>query len=137
MTNVLTYHDADIMARTVYGEARGEPMDGKIAVAAVMLNRWRSGKWFAAPTLAETCQRPGQFSCWLDNDPNRPKLLAVTLDDQFFRDCWQAGLMAIAGPLPFGPTVCHYLVAGTSASWKDPNKLVATIGRHEFYAGIS
>lgn len=133
----LTYHDGDILSRTIFGEARGEPMDGKVAVAAVMLNRWRSRKWFAGTTLAETCQKPGQFSCWNLTDPNRAKLLAAGLDDQFFTDCWGAGLTALAGPLPFGWNVWHYKVVGTPAAWATGHTPVATIGHHEFYAGIS
>jgi N-acetylmuramoyl-L-alanine amidase len=133
----LTYHDADVLARTIWGEARGEPWDGKIAVAAVMLNRWRSGRWFAAPTLAGTCQKPGQFSCWLDNDPNKAKLLAVTLADASLQECWSAGLTAVNGPLPFAQNVWHYLVTGTPAGWATGQAPIATIGHHSFYAGIA
>ena len=37
-----TSGDLYLMARAVYGEARGEPYQGKVAVAAVILNRVRS-----------------------------------------------------------------------------------------------
>ena len=40
--------ESDILAlsQTIWGEARGEGDDGMTAVAHVVLNRWRSGKWF-------------------------------------------------------------------------------------------
>lgn len=133
---LLTYKDADTLARTIYGEARSEPFTGQVAVATVMLNRWRSCKWFSRPTLAETCQVPGAFSAWLDNDPNRPKMLGVGLDDQWFQQAWSAGLTALVGPAPFGADVCHYKVVGTPAVWADGREPVAVIGAHEFYAGV-
>lgn len=133
----LTYADADVLARTIYGEARSEPFAGQVAVATVILNRWRSGKWFSRPTLAATCQLPGAFSAWLDNDPNKPKMLGVGLDDQWFQQAWSAGLSALAGPAPFGADVCHYKVVGTPAVWADGREPVAVIGVHEFFAGIA
>lgn len=57
-------HDIDILARTIYGEARGEKTAGKKAVACVIMNRYKAKKWFSGKTIAETCQKPWQFSCW-------------------------------------------------------------------------
>ena len=45
-------HDIDILARTIYGEARGEKTAGKKAVACVIMNRYKSKKWFAGKTIA-------------------------------------------------------------------------------------
>ena len=61
-------HDVDILARTIYGEARGETDEGKRAVGLCILNRYKSKKWFSANTIAEVCQKPLQFSCWNKND---------------------------------------------------------------------
>lgn len=70
--------DIDILARTIYGEARGEKTIGKKAIACVVLNRYKSGKWFAGKTIAETCQKKYQFSCWNPTDPNRQKILEAS-----------------------------------------------------------
>ena len=51
-------HDIDILARTIYGEARGEIDEGKRAVGLCILNRYKSKKWFSANTIAEVCQKP-------------------------------------------------------------------------------
>ena len=71
-------HDIDILARTIYGEARGEKTAGKKAVACVIMNRYKAKKWFSGKTIAETCQKPWQFSCWNKNDPNRQKIMNAT-----------------------------------------------------------
>jgi len=49
-----------IISYTLYGEARGEEFDGKMAVASVIKTRSTlSGK-----SLAEVCLQSRQFSCW-------------------------------------------------------------------------
>jgi len=133
----VTYNDADTLARLVYGEARGEPWAGQVAVATVAINRWRSGKWFAGDTIALTCTKPEQFSCFNLDDPNRAKLLAVTRADPVFQACWDAALTALAGPPVLSPRITHYKVAGTQAAWAEGQMPVAVIGHHEFYADIA
>ncbi len=66
----MTDHDFEIMAKTIYGEARGESRQGQTAVACVIFNRLRSKKWFSAKTAAGVCLKPLQFSCWNKSDPN-------------------------------------------------------------------
>jgi spore germination cell wall hydrolase CwlJ-like protein len=39
-------NDRDILARTLWGEARGESLDGKIAAAWTIRNRVLDGKGF-------------------------------------------------------------------------------------------
>ena len=45
--------DVDVTARTLYGEARGQPLDGIIAVANVIVNRARRGAYGATPAAPE------------------------------------------------------------------------------------
>ncbi len=63
----------EILALTIYGEARGETIEGQIAVANVIMNRWKgnSGKY---KSVKEVCLEKNQFSCWNKDDPNRSKL---------------------------------------------------------------
>ena len=58
----------EIAARTLYGEARAEPEEGQRAVARVLVNRMRDGRW--GKNLWSVCLWPFQFSCWLPRDPN-------------------------------------------------------------------
>ena len=62
------------LARTVWGEARGENEAGKKAVVCTVLNRFKSGRWYAGKTIAETCKKPWQYSCWNKGDPNLAKM---------------------------------------------------------------
>lgn len=55
---------ARIISYTLYAEARGEPFKGKMAVAAVIQTRSR----LAETSLAGTCLKEKQFSCWNEID---------------------------------------------------------------------
>jgi N-acetylmuramoyl-L-alanine amidase len=52
--------ESDCLARAVYFESRGEPLSGQLAVAEVIINRARSGRF--APTLCGVVRQPSQFS---------------------------------------------------------------------------
>lgn len=69
----------EIMALTIYGEARGESVEGQIAVANVIFNRWKDNPK-KYKSVKDVCLEPKQFSCWNENDPNRDKLLALGED---------------------------------------------------------
>lgn len=91
-------HDTDILARTIWGEARGESMAGKIAVAWTVRNRAAiaaayeqahgvARQHYGDDSIASACQMPSQYSCWNDDDVNRVAVLSVTESDPAFRDC--------------------------------------------------
>ena len=42
----MTENDLQILARTLFGEARGEGDEGLEAVACVIINRFKAKKWF-------------------------------------------------------------------------------------------
>jgi spore germination cell wall hydrolase CwlJ-like protein len=52
--------ESECLARAVYWESRGEPLSGQLAVAEVIINRARSGRF--APTLCAVVRQPAQFS---------------------------------------------------------------------------
>ena len=87
-----------MLARTLWGEARGCGAVGMRHVASVILNRVRHPRWWGHD-IPSVCQAPYQFSCWLRSDPNRAKLLAVTDADPMFRVALTVGAVAIAGTL--------------------------------------
>ena len=71
-----TDNDRDILARTLWGEARGETLAGQIAVAWIIRNRVNDGKdrsWWGEGYVG-ICQKPYQSSFWNKNDPNSPFL---------------------------------------------------------------
>jgi spore germination cell wall hydrolase CwlJ-like protein len=128
--------DIDTMARTVWGEARGESLLGKAAVAHVILNRVKADKWYGK-TIHGVCKKPYQFSCWNIGDPNREKMQAVDLGDEHYRDCMFVTIAAIKGWIP-DPTKGsdHYCAKTVSPKWSKGKKPARTIGVHQFYNNI-
>jgi len=131
----------DTLARTLWGEARGEGEAGMIAVAAVIRNRIdvsaaHGGRhWWGFDWLT-VCRAKAQFSCWNPGDPNRAKLLAVDDGDAAFRLAEQVAADAIAGRITdptFGAT--SYKVAATPwpYAWGHFRQPLVEIGRHAFY----
>ena len=109
----VTERDRDILARTLWGEARGETLAGQIAVAWTIRNRVNDGRlksWWGEG-YAGVCQAPYQFSCWNKNDPNHASLSGAKAMP--LRELAQARIVAdqvIDGKVP-DPTggATHYL----------------------------
>lgn len=53
-----------IVALTLYGEARGNSPGLRTAIASVILNRVKVQHHAFGLTAAEVCLKPWQFSCW-------------------------------------------------------------------------
>lgn len=125
--------DIAVMARTVWGEARGESFDGKTAVAWVIRNRAERGGWWGA-TIRDVCRKPFQFSCWNPSDPNLGKLQAVTIIDGPFVACLAASSAVLAGIVP-DPTggATHYHTLSISPKWAEGQTPTVTLGSHVFY----
>lgn len=133
--------EVDVLARTLFGEARGEPVRGKEAVASVIVNRVRrarnrSGYWWG-DSIAAVCRRPWQFSCWNENDPNRDKIEAVDQGNEVFACCVRIARRAVAGVLkdPTGGAT-HYHAGGATPPWVLDRTPCAVIGNHKFYNDV-
>lgn len=146
--------DIATLARTIWGEARGEPFLGKLAVGWVVVNRAGRPGWWGGPDLRSVCLKPWQFSCWNQNDPNRARMLTLAigaplqsaerngLEDSVFRDCYAAAVLAAGGHLP-DPTsgATHYFAAqlarqGRPPAWAEGRHPVASIGGHLFFKEV-
>ena len=134
--------DDELLARLVWGEARGESIVGKIAVAHVVMNRVKTGKYGGKGGVKGVCLKPWQFSCFNAKDPNLQLMLEPFggRDAPIFRDCLLEARMALGG-LSQDPTIgaTHYfnpavVPGGWPASW-DRSRMMRrpTIGRHKFY----
>ncbi len=135
-TEQITNSPTDLLARTIWGEARGETVRGMEAVAAVVMNRVARPGWWGR-TVASVCTKAYQFSCWNEGDPNRPKLLAVTEADPVFAIAQRIARRAIAGTLndPTGGAT-HYHAAAILPRWAAHKTPCARIGRHLFYNDV-
>jgi len=126
----------DTLARTIWGEARGEGRAGMQAVACVILNRAARPGWWGRG-IAEICLKPAQFSCWLPEDPNRKKLEAADAGDAAFAQARDLAVAAMAGRLAdytFGAT--HYHAVDAAPVWARGHIPCVVIGRHAFYNDI-
>lgn len=129
----------DVLARTLWGEARGEGVAGMEAVACVILNRvafaqMRGGYWWGT-NIISVCQKPYQFSCWNRSDPNYRRVQAVTeKSDIHFATAVRIARRAIAGTLedPTGAAT-HYHTRDILPDWARGQEPSAVIGRHMFY----
>ena len=136
-----TEMEVDTLARTVWGEARGEGEAGMIAVAAVIRNRIDlstrlGGRHWWGRTWIGVCRARGQFSAWNPGDPNRAKLLAVKDSDPDFRLAKRIAADAIAGRIDdptFGATAYRVADQPWPYSWGHFRLPLVEIGRHAFY----
>lgn len=134
-------NDIDILARTIFGEARGEKAIGKKAIACVVLNRYKARKWFSGSTIAETCQfcikgsKYHQFSCWNENDPNCQRIKNAS--DIELAECREIAERFVDGvEKDFLCGACHYHALGVNPAWAKGKKADFLIGHHLFYIGI-
>lgn len=130
----LVYHLEDIwiLAQTIYGEARGERLEGQKAVACVVMNRYKDKRWPA--TIARVCKQPWQFSCWNKADPNSVLLAHLDLTDETFRKCYAVAAFCLAEIEPDKTRGAnHYHTMAVTPKWSDRSKQTALIGSHIFY----
>jgi hypothetical protein len=141
---MLTEAERVIAARTVYGEARGEPLEGKIAVAWVIRNRVRAdlhgdGKpdWWGEDVIS-VCHKRWQFSCWNGGDPNLRAIAMIQPHDPLWLECLKAvDLVDSDGaPDPTGGATHYHAALITTPHWAAGRTPTAQIGRHLFYKGI-
>jgi spore germination cell wall hydrolase CwlJ-like protein len=130
--------EIDVLARTLWGEARGEGTPGMEAVACAVLNRVQVARekttfWWGN-NIIQVCQKPYQFSCWNRSDPNFRTLQQVDEKDLYFATALRIARRAAAGTLKDSTNgATHYHAAGIEPYWARGEKPVAEIGRHVFY----
>nr|WP_199228134.1 cell wall hydrolase [Salipaludibacillus keqinensis] len=113
-------NDIRIMAQAVYGEARGEPYVGQVAVAAVILNRIQSPTFPNTPSgvifepRAFTAVADGQI--WMDPDETARK----------------AVLDAINGQDPSGYALYYFNPQTATSGWIWTRPQIKQIGKHIF-----
>jgi N-acetylmuramoyl-L-alanine amidase len=127
--------EEQIAVRTLFGEARGEPEEGQRAIAHVLLNRLRDGRW--GKTLATVCLARLQFSCWNASDPNREIIAAISDDDPIVQRL--RGVLQSAKTEP-DPTngATHYFATSMikPPKWSIGATFCGQSGRHRFYKDV-
>lgn len=67
--------DAQILALTIWGEARGCEVPEQIAVGQVVMNRVVDGRY--GPGIRGVCLKRQAFSCWWEISPNRERVIVM------------------------------------------------------------
>lgn len=113
-------NDIQLMANAVYGEARGEPYEGQVAVAAVILNRLNSPSF--PNTIAGVIFEPRAFTAVADGQiwlaPNETAKQAV--------------LDAINGWDPSGNATYYFNPDTATSAWIWTRPQIKKIGKHIF-----
>lgn len=110
-----------LLARLVHGEARGEPYKGKVAVAAVALNRVKSSSF--PNSISGVIYQKGAFSAVSDGQIN------LSPDNEAIR----AARDAMNGWDPTGGCLYYYNPKKTSNKWMLSHEVVLSIGEHVFF----
>lgn len=127
-------NEIDLLARTIWGEARGEGQTGMQAVANVIMNRVKKGGWYGA-TVQDVVLKKWQFSTWNEGDPNREKALSVTVADPNFWTSKKLAALAYNGQLDdITGGATNYHAKSVLPSWSMKMTKTASIGNHIFYA---
>ena len=113
-------NDVYLLAQVVHGEARGEPYIGKVAVAAVILNRVKSPKF--PNTIAGVVYQPHAFTCVTDGQIN------LTPD----RESIRAARDAMNGWDPSYGAIYYFNPATSTSAWIWSRTTHITIGKHRF-----
>lgn len=113
-------NDIQLMANAVYGEARGEPYEGQVAVAAVILNRVQSDTF--PNTVSGVIFEPRAFTAVADGqiwlEPNETATRAV--------------MDAINGMDPSNGCIYYFNPDTATSPWIWTRQQVKTIGKHIF-----
>ena len=116
----LTNSQIELMARIVYGESRGEPFEGQVAVAAVVLNRLFSDEFPSTiegviyQNLAFTAVADGQYNL----TPNA--------------QAYQAVRIALEGYDPTYGATYYWNPATATSQWVWSREITLKIGKHVF-----
>ncbi len=112
--------ELNLLARVVYGEARGEPYTGQVAVAAVVLNRVRSSSF--PNTIAGVVYQAGAFDCVSDGQINyTPNQSAIN-----------AARDALNGWDPSYGCLFYYNPRTATSKWMLSRTVKLSIGNHNF-----
>lgn len=117
-----SYNESEtyLLGRLVHGEARGEPYVGKVAVAAVVLNRVKSPSF--PNTISGVIYQSGAFDAVADGQIN------LTPDE----DSLRAARDALNGWDPTGGCLYYYNPATATNGWIWSRTVQLSIGKHNF-----
>lgn len=129
--------DLDALALTIWGEARGEPIEGKIGVAMVMRNRLLQ-KYRGASSYVDVVTAKAQFSCWTEESSAMGSALESLLAGHpttILALCVEIARATINGYLSDNTHGANHYYANTIQEpvWAKGSPTLASLGHHRFY----
>lgn len=145
--------DWQLMGLCIEREASGEPREGRIAVATVILERVDHRNW-DGKTIQEVILKPWQFSWTMEQCGKSYYEEAVYIagnwveayaNDEALQECCKVATGMLQGTVPRDPDLasahcCQYMNPKTAEKGQEAKllkagmKIVKEIGRHRFYA---
>lgn len=137
-------NSTQILSATLWGEAEGQSLAGKAAVASVIMNRYRSTlqhprRQFGRGTIVSTCLAAWQFSCWNAGSARRVTLLGLDFDHPtpILADCVRIAIDAERGVRTDSVHGCCFYKrfdCPWPADWGPAEKpMVLQVGAHQFF----
>jgi N-acetylmuramoyl-L-alanine amidase len=128
---------AGVLAKTAWGEARGEKdPNSRLGVMHSVLNRQKGSK--KKLTLWAIVNEPNQYSAWSQNDPNRDDITAFGPEHPEWPAYYDMANGALAGTIP-DPTdgAEHYITKKLAMTnppgWVSRLEQTKELGNHVFY----
>ena len=112
--------DVKLLARLIYGEARGESYTGQVAVGAVVMNRVKSSSF--PNTVSGVIYQPYAFTAVSDGQINMTPSSTA----------YEAAKAAMNGWDPTGGAIYYYNPSTATSAWIYSRKTTVTIGNHVF-----
>jgi spore germination cell wall hydrolase CwlJ-like protein len=127
-TNAPLDEETNCLATAVYFEARGESLEGQLAVARVVMNRAASGRY--PPDWCSVVKQPAQFSF-----VRHGQFPQADTNSEAWRRAEAVAELAAANIVPsVGTNVLWYHADYVAPSWRNNLQEVEQIGAHIFYA---
>ncbi len=130
-----------LLARLIFGEARGEPLEAKIWVAGSVLNRMKSGAW--PDTIYDVITQPQQFDPLKPGDKNYNYVIDPfwkndKRDILSWQECYKIARDILSGQITNPTDATHFHGKGVDVDWFKrtivPNgKFLRRIGDTYFY----
>lgn len=114
--------DLDALAKIIHAEANNQPYQGKVAVAAVILNRVSDGRF--PSSIQGVITAPGQF---------QPVSNGAYQNARPNNSDYSAAREALAGADPTGGATFFYAPSIATTSWHETLTPTVTIGGHKFF----
>jgi spore germination cell wall hydrolase CwlJ-like protein len=135
-----------LLALTIYGESRGEPVEGQIAVGTVVLLRT---KYDRLNSIKRVVLSPAQFCPFSPKDKQYPRMINIAMNwksgvqkSRMLRESYEIAKCLISGVIVGHKTILEYgamnfKTALANPKWAKKMQLVLVVGGHQFYADMS